>query len=286
MGGVTYNQLNNQHFKPRNDLPPFSQKHVLYAPAQNIPKPYVTCYYFLEEGHSVNRCNYLFEDQNKKWVSRQGGGFSFPTWQRVPTDGKRAPKRLVEKFAKEKEELTKKMKEDEAKHSLPKPKRMSIIQLKKDDSATAIDKAKNGRNWQPPTISSANYLFLNNYELRNTKQRTPKTENTNEDDLRSHLQKGEPPIKKRPNIPGAYIEDEKKEKEKTIIPTKYKKPQQVKNENKIPPQKPKGDHTENTPEQIKKFNERKISKEEKLDIQEIVAQIIKRLLDQKINLPL
>ncbi|MBW0588306.1 hypothetical protein O181_128021 [Austropuccinia psidii MF-1] len=55
MGGVTNNQLNNQQFKPRNDLPPFSQRHIPYAPAQNIPTPYVKFYQCLEEGDSVNR---------------------------------------------------------------------------------------------------------------------------------------------------------------------------------------------------------------------------------------
>ncbi|MBW0576905.1 hypothetical protein O181_116620 [Austropuccinia psidii MF-1] len=121
MGGVTNNQLNNQQFKSRNDLPPFSQRHVPYAPAQNIPKPYVKFYYCLE-------------------IRRQGGGFLFPNWKRVPTDGKIAPKKLAEDFAKEQEEPTKKMKEDEAKEALPKLNRINIIQLKKDDSATAIAK--------------------------------------------------------------------------------------------------------------------------------------------------
>ncbi|MBW0567450.1 hypothetical protein O181_107165 [Austropuccinia psidii MF-1] len=206
IGGVTNNQFNNQQFKPRNDLPPFSQRHVPYAPAQKIPKPYLKCYYCLEEGHSVNRCNYLFEDQNKKWVSRQGGGFLYPNWQRVPTDGKVAPKKLVEDFAKEQEELTKKMREDEAKEALPKPNPMNIIQLKKDDSATAIAKVENWGSWQPPTISSANEPLLNNYGLRNTKERNSRSENTNQDALRSHS-KVKTPINKRPNIPGAYIED-------------------------------------------------------------------------------
>ncbi|MBW0573564.1 hypothetical protein O181_113279 [Austropuccinia psidii MF-1] len=83
---------------------------------------------------------------------------------------------------------------------------------------------------------------------------------------------------------GAYIEDEQKEEETTIISTKYKKTQQVQNEKQIPSQEPKGDHTENTQEPINKFNERKIVKEEKVDIQEIMAQIIKKVLKQKINL--
>ncbi|MBW0565246.1 hypothetical protein O181_104961 [Austropuccinia psidii MF-1] len=98
------------------------------------------------------------------------------------------------------------MKEDEAKEALPKPNQMKIIQLKKDDGATAIARVKNWRIWQPPTMSSANESLLNDYGLRNTKQRTSRTENTNQDALRS-TPKGGTPIKKRPNIPGAYIED-------------------------------------------------------------------------------
>ncbi|MBW0516779.1 hypothetical protein O181_056494 [Austropuccinia psidii MF-1] len=260
MGGFT-----NQQFKPRNYLPPFSQRHVPYAPAQNIPKPYVKCCYCLEEGHSVNRCNYLFSDQNKKWVSRQVGVFLFPNWQRVPTNGTIAPKKLAEDFEKEQEELTKKMKEAEAREPLPKPNRMNIIQIKKDNSAAAIAKVENWGIWQPPTISSANKPLLNNYGLRNTKERNSRAENTNQDALRSHPKVKTP--KKISNIPGAYIEDEKKEEEKTIIPTKYKKPQLVQSDNDRPSQAPKIDHTKDTQESIKKVNERKITKEEKLDIQ-------------------
>ncbi|MBW0562772.1 hypothetical protein O181_102487 [Austropuccinia psidii MF-1] len=172
--GQVFKQENQARY-PKDSLPPFSQRHIPYTPAQNIPKPYVKCYYCLEEGHCVNRCNYLFDDQNKKWVSRQGGGFLFPNWQRIPTDGKIAPKKLVADFSKEKEELTNKMKEDEAKEALPKPNQMSIIQLKKDDSATAIAKAENWGSWQPPTMSSANEPLLYNYGLINTKEKKLKS---------------------------------------------------------------------------------------------------------------
>ncbi|MBW0579973.1 hypothetical protein O181_119688 [Austropuccinia psidii MF-1] len=161
---------------------------------------------------------------------------------------------------------------------------MNIIQLKKDDSATSIAKVEGWGSWQPPVISSANEPPLNNYGLRNTKERNSRSENTNQDSLRSHS-KFKTPINKRPNIPGAYIEYEQKEEEKTIIPTKYK-PQLVKNEKEILPQEPKIDQTEDTQEPMNKVNERKIIKEEKLDIQEIMAQIIKKVLDQKINLTL
>ncbi|MBW0533328.1 hypothetical protein O181_073043 [Austropuccinia psidii MF-1] len=125
------------------------------------------------------------------------------------------------------------MKEDEAKKALPKPNQMSIIQLKKYDSATAIAKVENWGSWKPPTISSANEPLLNNYGFRNTKERSSRVENTNQDSLRLNS-KVKTPINNRPNIPGAYIEDEKKEEEKTIIPTKCKKPQLVKNEKNIP----------------------------------------------------
>ncbi|MBW0561017.1 hypothetical protein O181_100732 [Austropuccinia psidii MF-1] len=201
MGGDTNNQLNNQQFTLRNDLPEFSQRHVPYSPAQNRQKPY-------------------------KLVSRLGGGVLFPICQRVPTDGKISLKKLVEEFSKEQEELKKKRKKEESKEELPQPNPMNMKQLKNGDSPTAIAKVKNWGIWKPPTISSANDPLLNNYGLRNTKQRASRIVGNNQDTLRSHP-KGETPIKKRPNIPGSYIEDEEKEEEKTIISTKYKKPQQV-----------------------------------------------------------
>ncbi|MBW0589558.1 hypothetical protein O181_129273 [Austropuccinia psidii MF-1] len=186
----------------KNDLPPFSQRHIPYTPAQNIPKPYVKCYYCLEEGYSVNSCNYLFEDHDKKWVNRQGGGFLFPNWQRVPTDGKISPKKLVEEFAKEQEELIKKRKENEAKESKHQPKEVNIIQAKKNDIATAIAKIEDWGSWQPPTISSANDPFLNNYGLRNTKQRSSRNEHPSQEPTKSLPKIMETPLKKKPNIPG------------------------------------------------------------------------------------
>ncbi|MBW0561755.1 hypothetical protein O181_101470 [Austropuccinia psidii MF-1] len=122
----------NQSRYPKDNLPPFSQKHVTYAPAQNIPKCYFKFYYCLEEGHAVNRFNSLFEYQNDKWVSRKGGGFLFPNWLRVATDGKISPKKLVEDFAKEQEDLTKIRKETEAKESKLQPKELNLIQAKKN----------------------------------------------------------------------------------------------------------------------------------------------------------
>ncbi|MBW0512491.1 hypothetical protein O181_052206 [Austropuccinia psidii MF-1] len=172
------------------------------------------------------------------------------------------------------------MKEDESKESLPKPKEMSIIQLKKDDSATAIAKVEKWGNWQPPTISSANEPFLNNYGLRNTKKRTSRTEITNQDASRSHP-KGEKLMKKRPNIPGAYTEDEQKEEEKTIIQTKYKKPQQVQKEKEIPPQEPKDDHTGNTQDQSIKSMKGKVLRKKNEIFKKLWHKLSRRYWNRK-----
>ncbi|MBW0521328.1 hypothetical protein O181_061043 [Austropuccinia psidii MF-1] len=85
--GQVFKQENQTRY-PKDILPPFSQRHIPYTPAQNIPKNHVKCYYCLEEGHSVHRCNYLFGDQNKKWVSRKGGGFFFPIGKEFQLMGK------------------------------------------------------------------------------------------------------------------------------------------------------------------------------------------------------
>ncbi|MBW0486470.1 hypothetical protein O181_026185 [Austropuccinia psidii MF-1] len=94
---------------------------------------------------------------------------------------------------------------------------MNIIQLKEDYSETSIAKAENWGSWQPPTISSANDPFLNNYGLRNTKQRSSRNENPSQEPTNSLPKKMETPLKKKPNIPGAYIEDEKVTVEKKLF---------------------------------------------------------------------
>ncbi|MBW0463647.1 hypothetical protein O181_003362 [Austropuccinia psidii MF-1] len=98
--------------------------------------------------------------------------FYFPIGKEFQLMGRSSPRKLAEDFAKEQEELMNKMKEDEAKESLLKPKEMNIIKLKKYDSATAIAKVENWGIRQPKTISSANEPPLNNYGLINTKERT------------------------------------------------------------------------------------------------------------------
>ncbi|MBW0503502.1 hypothetical protein O181_043217 [Austropuccinia psidii MF-1] len=79
-------------FRPKENLPPASSRYVPYAPAQNAPKTFIRYYCCSQEGHSTGRCNELIEDQNKKWVIRQGLNYLYPNWEIVPTDGKLSPK--------------------------------------------------------------------------------------------------------------------------------------------------------------------------------------------------
>ncbi|MBW0570605.1 hypothetical protein O181_110320 [Austropuccinia psidii MF-1] len=104
-------QAENSGFRPKENLPPASSRYVPYAPAQNAPKQFVRCYYCSEEGHSTRRFNELIEDQNKKWVIRQGFNYLYPNWARISTDGELSPKQLVREFQKEQEELKKKLEE-------------------------------------------------------------------------------------------------------------------------------------------------------------------------------
>ncbi|MBW0509102.1 hypothetical protein O181_048817 [Austropuccinia psidii MF-1] len=136
----------------------------------------------------------------------------------------------IEEFAKEQEELTKKRKENEAKESTHQPKELNIIQAKKNGISTAIAKIEDWGIWQPPTISSAIDPFLNNYGLRNTKQRSSRNEQPSQEQTKSSPKTMETPLKKKSQIPGAYIDDEHGTVEKTIIPTKFKKLQEFKEE--------------------------------------------------------
>ncbi|MBW0471074.1 hypothetical protein O181_010789 [Austropuccinia psidii MF-1] len=60
------------NFKPRKNVPPPLNRSLPYVPAPNVQRFIVNCYYCMEEGHSAGRCTELVDDQNKKWVIRQG----------------------------------------------------------------------------------------------------------------------------------------------------------------------------------------------------------------------
>ncbi|MBW0538753.1 hypothetical protein O181_078468 [Austropuccinia psidii MF-1] len=125
-------QSNNQGLRPRDNVAPPPNRSVPYVQAQNVPKFSVKCYYCMEEGHSVGRCSELVEDQNKKWVIRQGFNYSNPNWKRVPNYGKFPPKYLVREFQKEKEELKRKL-EEKTKEEEKKKKEKSTAFISMDN---------------------------------------------------------------------------------------------------------------------------------------------------------
>ncbi|MBW0563089.1 hypothetical protein O181_102804 [Austropuccinia psidii MF-1] len=93
-------------------------------------------------------------------------------------------------------------------------------------------------------------------------------------------------LKNKLNIPGAYIEHEKGTVEKIIITTQFKKPQEFKEEEEVISELKEKEYSGKKQELNQKTVKNKIIKQEKLDIQEIMAHIIKKVLDQKINLTL
>ncbi|MBW0538322.1 hypothetical protein O181_078037 [Austropuccinia psidii MF-1] len=95
----------------------------------------------------------------------------------------------------------------------------------------------------------------------------------------------ETPLKKKPHIPGAYIEDEQGTREKTIIPTKFKKPQEFKEEEVSSELKEK-QYSRREQKLTQNTVKNKDTKKEHIDFQEVMSQIIKNVLDQKINLTL
>ncbi|MBW0571491.1 hypothetical protein O181_111206 [Austropuccinia psidii MF-1] len=90
----------------------------------------------------------------------------------------------------------------------------------------------------------------------------------------------ETPLKRKTNIPGVYIEDEEGTVEKTITTTKYKKPQDLKEEDEVNSELKEKNYgkekklTKNTVKNkdIKQYN---------TEAQEAMNQIIKKVLDQK-----
>ncbi|MBW0490322.1 hypothetical protein O181_030037 [Austropuccinia psidii MF-1] len=63
---------NNQPYRPRNPLPPFSSSFQPYIPAQMAPRLPLKCAYCKEEGHSETRCTHLEEDLDRRIVRTQG----------------------------------------------------------------------------------------------------------------------------------------------------------------------------------------------------------------------
>ncbi|MBW0532908.1 hypothetical protein O181_072623 [Austropuccinia psidii MF-1] len=259
---------NNQPYRPRNPLPPFSSSYQPYIPAQMAPRPPLKYDYCKEEGHSATRCSHFSEDLDRRIFRTQGASYLFPNCQRAPTEGDESVKDIVRAFAKEKEELNKEFMD--RKTLKPKPEEeVKPTEKKSEDKSTSIAHVEDWANWKPPTISSANDPFESHIGPRQTKQR-----------MERQSQNQEP--KKKAEIPGTCIEEEKEE-ERVIIPTKFQ------NSN-----LPKPDQSEEEIENIANKNayeeipkeEKKFSKppKKKVETKLEIDKIIKKIMQQKINL--
>ncbi|MBW0546816.1 hypothetical protein O181_086531 [Austropuccinia psidii MF-1] len=235
----------------------------------------------MEEGHSVGRCSELVEDQNKKWVVRQGFNYLCPNWQRVPNDGKFPPKYLVREFQKEQEEVKRNLEE-----------KTKEEEQKKKEKSTAFISMDNWGDCKPPCISTGlEEPFGYAYGLRNTKQRIENQAKCKAQNLPSKEDiQPKDTIKKKTCIPGGFIEDEAEEG-KVIIPIKYKssKSEEVFK----PPELTKTNP--NTSEKDKESDKKALIKLPKVEVDKnplvekegsIIEKAMKKVMDQKINLTL
>ncbi|MBW0532584.1 hypothetical protein O181_072299, partial [Austropuccinia psidii MF-1] len=197
---------NNQPYRPRNCLPPFSSSYQPYIPAQMAPRPPLKCAYCKEEGHSATRCTHVAKDLDIRIVRTQGASYLFPSYHRIPMEGNESAKNIVRAFAKEQAKINEKFMEK----PVVKQKQEEAVKTtekKSEEKSTSIAHVEDWSNWKPPTISSANDPFESHIALRQTKQR-----------MERQAQNKEP--KNKAAIPETYIEEEKEE-ERVIIPTKF-----------------------------------------------------------------
>ncbi|MBW0555715.1 hypothetical protein O181_095430 [Austropuccinia psidii MF-1] len=156
----------------------------------------------MEEGHSVGRCSELVEDQNKKWVIRQGFNYLYPNWERVPNDRKFPRKYLVREFQREQEELKRKLE-----------KKTKEEEQKKKEKSTGFISMDNWDDGEPLCISKGlEEPFWYAYGLRNTKQRIENQEKSKAQPLPSkETIQPKDTIKKKTSIPGGFIDKEEAE---------------------------------------------------------------------------
>ncbi|MBW0527731.1 hypothetical protein O181_067446 [Austropuccinia psidii MF-1] len=249
---------NSQPFRPRYPLPPISSGYQPYVPEQMAPRQLLKCYHCLEEVHCAIRGNHLTEDWEKIIVSKHGGTYLFPNFQRVPTEGPTSEKELQE---------------------------TTVIEESKEEKAAAIAQLEEWGNWKPPQISPKNENIQIHFGLRQTRQRAARQESQRqtqkEDEDETHK-----PFKKK--IPGAYHEeDEAGEEIRVLIPTKNKKTQEGKEVN--------NDGIEIISKDKKKEVLRQDSQKMELKnkvkstantLKLIIEHVMKKILQQKINLTL
>ncbi|MBW0463688.1 hypothetical protein O181_003403 [Austropuccinia psidii MF-1] len=149
---------NNQPYKPRNALPPFSSSYQSYITAQMAPRQPLKCAYCKEEGHSTTRYIHLAEDLDRRIVRTQGASYLFPNYQKVPMEGNESTKNIFRSFEKEQEELNKKFMEKPTVKPEPEEE-VKPTEKKSEDKSTSIAHVEDWSNWKPPTISSANDPF-------------------------------------------------------------------------------------------------------------------------------
>ncbi|MBW0549156.1 hypothetical protein O181_088871 [Austropuccinia psidii MF-1] len=183
-------------------------------------------------------------------------------------EGNESVKNIVRAFAKEQAELNKRFMEKPT--VKPKPEEeIKPTEKKPEDKSTSIAHVEDWSNWKPPTISSANDPFESHIGLRQTKQRMERQSQNQE-------------TKKKAEIPGTYIEEEKEE-ERVIIPTKFQ------NSNIPKPDQPEEEieniANKNEDEGITK-EERKFRKPQKKQVETKlkIDKIIKKIMQQKIKL--
>ncbi|MBW0567226.1 hypothetical protein O181_106941 [Austropuccinia psidii MF-1] len=239
---------NSQPFRPRYPLPPISSGYQPYVPAQMAPIQLMKNYYCLEKGYSTIRCNDLTEDLDKRIVLKCGGTYLFPNFQRVPTEGPKYEKELVS-FAKEQENFTKKMMEQS--NPSPNKQETTVIAESKGEKATAIAQIEEWGNWKPPQISPAN----ENLQI---------------------------------NIPGAYHEEDEAEEEiRVLLPTKYKKTQERKEvDNDDIEIISRNKNKEGLRQELQKMELKDKVKSTDNNPKLIIEHVMKKILEQKINLTL
>ncbi|MBW0533537.1 hypothetical protein O181_073252 [Austropuccinia psidii MF-1] len=118
------------------------------------PRLPLKCYYCLKKGHSAIICNHLTEDLEKRIFLKHGGTYLFPNFQRIPTEGPKSAKELVRHFAKEQEDLKKKMMGQSNPPTNKQEK--TLIEERKGEKAATIAPIEEWVNWKPPQISPEN----------------------------------------------------------------------------------------------------------------------------------
>ncbi|MBW0540184.1 hypothetical protein O181_079899 [Austropuccinia psidii MF-1] len=182
-------------------------------------------------------------------------------------EGNESAKSIVRAFSKEQEELNKKFMGKPMVKEKPEEE-VKPNEKKSEDKSTSIAHVEDWSNWKPPTISSANDPFESHIGLRQNKQRMERQAQTQES-------------RKKPAIPGTYIE-EKKDEDRVIIPTKFQ------NSNIPKPDQPEEEieNIANTNEDEDSPKEKKVRKPHKKQVEDKleIDKIIKKIMQQKINL--